>query len=361
MSIKVLHVAHSRENSGVGDAIRHYQKAMIAAGLDVVSRPVLLNNSGFQLEDDLLALEKKSAKNCDVVIQHLLPRYMSYNGNYRKNIGYFVAETECLQNSVWINNLQLMDEVWVPNTSMLDENLNENIQLIPHACNPDDYLDTETLPQLEKTFNFYFVGEFSRRKNLAALLKAFHLEFRNEPVNLVLKINKPGYSGQVLFDEFKKFSDKIKEGLRLKPQNCISEIVITDFLTRQDLIRLHNTCDCFCNTSYGEAWSYPTFDAAAVGNVVISSNVGGPKDFLKNYDNSILVSVRHEHVFGVEENVVPELYNSSELWSSIDTYRLQLAMRDVYNQRKPKRRDLGQQLINLYSYNTIGDLIKKTL
>lgn len=356
--MKILHLSHSREKSGVGEATRHYQKAMLSAGLDVAARPIYLNNSTFTPEEKLLELEKKSAHNCDVVIQHVLPRYMSYNGNYR-NIGFYVSETWYKQ-SPWVNHLNLMDELWTPSNDFSVQTKKPQY-IVPHACDSEEYQKIyNRLPSIEKTYNFYFVGEFTRRKNLAALLKAFHLEFRSEPVNLILKVTKPGMSGKELFDEVKHFCDKIKEGLKLQPKHCKSEIVITDYLSRHDLLRLHRSCDCFCNTSYGEAWSYPTFDAAAMGNFVISNKFGGPRSYLQHYNNSLIIDGITEPVFAAGPDTVPELYHGSEYWYSINIEQLRNAMRFAYKERSKTPND-GIALANKYSYEVIGELIKQRL
>lgn len=361
--MKILHISHSHEQSGWGDAIRNYQHAMINANLDVVSRPVLLGPK-IQLEPRLAELEQKSVAGCDIVIQHILPRYMSYNGNF-KNIGMVILETKGIKNSTWINNINLLDEVWLPNSNSILDNNGINIPqyLVPHACNIDEYkIGYQRLPGIENVFNFYFVGEFSRRKNLAATLKAFHLEFKHEPVNLILKLNKPGYTPSKLFNEVKQFCTKIKEGLKIHPDNTISEIVITERLSRQDLLRLHRSCDCYVNSSYGEAWEQSCFDAMAMGNKILSSDNGGPKDYLKEYPYKYLIDGHLEPVFAAQDTV-PELYTGQEQWFSIDVNYLRMLMRQMYEEKidTTSQRDAGLICADNYSYTKIGNLIKDTL
>lgn len=366
--MKILYLSHSHEQSGWGNACRNYQKAMLAANLDIVSRPILLGTK-IELEPELAELEQKSSKECDVVIQHVLPQFMSYNGNF-KNIGMVILETKNIDNSSWVNNLNLMDELFVPNTtSILDLNNNDTIKdniplhLVPHACDINEYkIGYQRLPSIENTFNFYFVGEFSRRKNLAATLKAFHLEFRHEPVNLILKLNKPGYNPTQSFNEVKDFCNKIKQGLKLNIDQCKSEIVITDRLSRKDLLSLHRSCNCYINSSYGECWEQSCFDAMSMGNYVISSDDGGPKDYLRKYPFKEMINGHLEPVFGTQDTV-PQIYTGQEQWFAINVNELRQAMRKAYEEKfnTSSRRDCGLICAEEYSYDKIGNLIKDIL
>ena len=88
------------------------------------------------------------------------------------------------------------------------------IHVIPHSLNISEY---HTIPQgnqiqeLQNTFNFVFVGEFIERKNLQALLKAFHMEFElHEPANLMIK------TSGVSLDAVQGFCEHVKKGLKLR-------------------------------------------------------------------------------------------------------------------------------------------------
>ena len=120
---------------------------------------------------------------------------MSYNGNY-KNIGMYDYETDSI-NFKWQKQLSLMDGVFVTNKYSAKP-VNKNVKIVNHASNLDKYRQSYEpfdIPHLKNKFVFYFIGELNKRKNLEALLKAFHLEFkRHEDVELVLKINIPGLS-----------------------------------------------------------------------------------------------------------------------------------------------------------------------
>jgi glycosyltransferase involved in cell wall biosynthesis len=188
---------------------------------------------------------------------------MKYDSSFDKNIGFFVVETSNIKYTSWPGHLNLMDEIWVPCNSMIRDGFANGItkpmKLVPHTFDMEEYkkkYDRLNLPVANK-FTFYFIGEFNRRKHISALIKAFHTEFSiEEPVELVLKVNKYGTSPEQLGNEIKSFCNSIKDGLKLykDPSRYKPEIIITVDISREDMLRLHSTCDCFVAPSYGEAW-----------------------------------------------------------------------------------------------------------
>ena len=87
----------------------------------------------------------------------------------------------------------------------------------------DTYKENEgnKIQELLSTFNFAFVGEFIERKNLKALIQAFHMEFScDEPVNLFIKTSK------VSLPEVQNHIKSIKSGLKIR-KTYKEEIIIT--------------------------------------------------------------------------------------------------------------------------------------
>ena len=84
--MKVLYIGCYRDGTGWAQAAVDYILSMDAAGIDVVPRPVKLNERKPELPQRILELEKKSDKNCDVCVQHVLPHMLDYNGRFKKNI-----------------------------------------------------------------------------------------------------------------------------------------------------------------------------------------------------------------------------------------------------------------------------------
>ena len=370
--MKVLYISHHKERSGWGQVARDYILALDRVGIDVVPRAIKLGKPNAELPKRLQELEQKSPSACDVCIQHVLPHYMKNDRYFKKNIGIFEIETEGLQYTPWVDFLNLMDELWVPCNSMRknawQNGINKPIRLVPHTCDTSIYSKTYeklNLP-VQDSFTFYFIGEYGLRKHLAALLRAFHTEFSpEEPVELVLKVNKFGMNPEMLAEEMKNFCNKIKENLRLyaDPKRYKPEIIITIDIPREEILRLHSTLNCFVVPSYGEAWCHPAFEAMAMGNMVIASATGGMLDYIDSERNGFLINGSMEPVFG-EKETFPGFGTSREQWFNISISSLMKTMRRVYELSSDKKERVQREAklsAEKYSYDTIGKQMKELL
>lgn len=368
--MKILYISHSRQLSGFGEACRNYILAMDSVGLDVVSRPIVVNGPLIQPTERLAELEQKSSKNCDICIQHLLPHHMEHSGFFKKNIGITILESRNIKYTSWSDHLNLMDELWAPCRDIIDNTDNNGIKvpikLVPHAFPMEkyegDYPDLDIEP-LNGCYVFYYVGEFSKRKNLEALVTAFHCEFLpSEPVTLLLKVSQPGQDQEQTMKNVSQLCNQIKDSLRLhiNPNLYKSEVIISQFIPEQDLFRLHKTCDCFVNVSHGEAWGQGPFDAVALGNMAICSNTGGHKEF-----------IHPDFLVGGQYNVCADMHTTfdgictgRELWFDPNIIDLMKYMRTCYNMSKSQKEGYQQyykKILKEYSYKNVGNLIKDIL
>jgi len=354
--MKVLYISHHRQRSGSGEAARNYMRALRSVGVEVAARPILLQGDLNEIPEDIRRMEETSTEDCDVCIQHVLPHYLDYNGNFKKNIAVLITETVGWEHSGWNQFINTMDEVWVPNTdAKYHSNIKPPIKIIPHASNPDRYQGVKpaVIPELQGGYTFYYVGEHSRRKRISAFIEAFHLEFgSNEPVNILLKVYKPNKPSHETFKEVVDLCNQIKTGLKLYPDvsRYHSELIMANYMTDQDLLALHKACDCFVLTSYGEAWSYPAFDAMALGKQVIAPMCGGPLEFLDDKNNAYLVEGEYVPCIGSSETF-NFLNTGREKWYSVHIDNLRIEMRQAYDNRGVKS-DFPKYL--LYSYENIG-------
>src|SRR5690606_13575351 len=132
--------------------------------------------------------------------------------------------------------------------------------------------ETFNIPYLKDKFVFYTIGEVSRRKNLVAFLKAFHLEFRpDENVAIVIKGNIPGVSPNQVDEHIREICNTVKDQLKLYRRKELyhSEVIIGQRLNEEQIMQLHTTGDCYVSASYGEGWNMPAFDAMAMGKTPI--------------------------------------------------------------------------------------------
>ena len=372
--MKVLFVGHYREGTGWGNAAIDYILSMDSVGIDVACRPIKLNSNNPKLPERIVELENKSSAGCDVCIQNVLPHHMDYNGNFKKNIGLYFIETSSCDYSIWPNRINQLDEAWVCCNHNVkassDSGINIPTFVVPVPCDVSKYessYDKLEIPETDNNFCFYFIGEVTRRKNLAALLKAFHLEFSpSEQVSLVIKANKSGETPESLLYHISEICEQVKRNLKLYKSTADynKEIVLTNHLTDEEILKLHSSMDCFVMPSFGEAWCVPAFDAMGFGNTPICTNVGGMADFIQ--DGGILVDGASEPVFGMTDTF-QDICTGREDWVSVNIRLLQSAMRNTFTLQKSnkiaydQKRDLCRKDSYNYSYKNIGNIIKERL
>jgi glycosyltransferase involved in cell wall biosynthesis len=361
--MKVLYTGVYRDGTGYGQAAEDYILALDSVGVNVVCRPLKLNSVDHKPHPRVLELEGKSSRDCNIVIQHVLPAHMEYNGNYDLNIGLFAYEGTNFIMSGWQNHLNLMDMNIVVNNSMLNSCKKSNVKtplfVVPHACDFSKYTDIYDKLELitskvdEDCFIFYTIGEPTKRKNMSALLRAYFTEFSStENVCLVVKTN----TNQ---SEFEDICKKISEGIGI--HNYPKVLIINDRLTQKGICKLHATCHAFVQPSYGEGWSIPAFDAMGFGKTPIVTNCTGYLDYI---DDSVgwLVDSREEPIFGGDRGPT-SLYTGFENWFSVDVIDLRKKMRECYKEEGLRRSKALKALDRAYefSHEKVGSIFLKVL
>ena len=365
--MKVVWYSHHREESGWADASINSILALDSVGVEVVPVNIPLSNPNGSAPDRIAELEKGSKEGADYCVQNVLPHLMVATDMYKKNIGYFVSETLGLQHTCWMSPLSQMDEVWTPNTwnskCVAADLGNNNVYTIPYAFNITEYeglYDTLDLGAANDSYKFYYIGDLNDRKNLEATLRCYQATFRGSPnVTLVLKIGSHGKSPQETAKITNEMVARVNQSLRMfrDPNDYCNVVVISDRLSRKQILDLHNTCDCYVSTSHGEGWGLPIFEAACMGNAVIAGEEGGPYDFLA--DTGFLVDgglgpCTHR------DSAFPFIGTGYELWFNIDEADVMAHMQQHYSQREDYRKQ-GLQIAKRYSYNKIGEQMKARL
>lgn len=358
--MKVLYIGNYRDGTGWGNACLNNILAMDSVGIDVVPRAISFEESTQDYPDKIKQLESQSNKDCDVCIQHTLPHLYSYNADY-KNIAFLDTESSHFKDTGWQDYINIMDELWVPceqnKQSAKASGVKKPIRVVPHSLNISTY---NTIPQgnlvqeLYNTFNFIFVGEFVERKNVQALVRAFHMEFEPyEPVNLVIKT-----SGASL-DMVQGFCQHVRKGLKLR-QTYKEEVVICGKLQHEDYLSVFNQCHSFVMPSRGEAFCIPALEAMAIGIPVIYTKNTGMDDFCSG---EAVWSI-DTPCFGSVQSL-PTLDTARSDWQEISIRELCAAMRSAYskwNSEQAKQESLAaQKAAQDYDHKIIGQKIKELL
>lgn len=361
--MKILFISPIFDSTGYSHAGHEYILAMDAVGLDVVPRNIKLNNFvDKEVPGRVLELMAKPSEGADVCIQHCLPSMMEYRGEYARNIALFAWETSEFTHSDWPEKLNLMDEVWVITLAQKEACIRSGvvkpIKVVPHAINLEKFHNVHSckLPELDRVLDsdyvFYTIGEFNKRKNFAALLKAFALTFDPvEPVKLVIKSTANG--------DWNKHIGMVLSGLKLYPELRYYNlpIIIDRRYTSREINHLHERGHCFVSTSYGEAFQLPLMDAVGFGNQCIAPSNSNDSNYAGLPID--VINANAVPVWGAVESV-PGLYRGHETWHDIDVAELGRAMRHVYI-NKPKYKVLGVDYLQGFNYENIGNLIKTCL
>ena len=361
--MNVLYINDYRTGTGYAKAGIEYIRSLKAAGINVFCRPLIFDLRFLEkIPEDILEIEKKEPKNIDAVIQHTLPIHMQYDSKYC-NIGMFASETSHYKSSGWADNLNCMDSIFVFNEQMVSaaikSGVKKDIKIIPHATNVDKYFTKYNKPKFieeiknNNKFIFYTIGEFNRRKNFASLLISYFLEFsKDENVCLLVKTSCSK-------DEFFSFCDEISKSLKI---NYLPEIaLINTKLSEDEICSMHYNCDCFVQTSYGEAWSIPAFEAMCFGKTPI---VPASSGYLSYMDDNCgwTIPVIESQVFGMTKNL-PELYHGDEKWWQIDIPKARQFMREAYTNEnnRLKKSENGINKSFSFSHAEIGKILAENI
>lgn len=370
--MNALFIGPYRQNDGWGLASKNYIRSIATKFPNLTIRPIFLaSGSNENLDSDLLTYEKTTYDNYDIVIQNTLPHCLFYDGRFQKNIGLFFLETNNISRSECITNINRMDEIWVPSSQekkcLIKSGITKPVKTISLPLDiaqlkqySDHRLNFNSI--VDKTFKFYFIGEYVERKNISDLIQAFHLAFDiSQPVSLIIKTSISGMSSYESHKVIETELEKIKKKMGIS-QRYKKEILITERLSDKDIIGLHNSCDCLIAPSYGEAFCRPAAEALCLGKTPIVTDNTGMIDFI-NHENGFVVKSHRTPVY-VENRPLStdfDIYTSNEYWYRIDMYDLISKMQTAYKMYKENRkdlenkRDLGRSSIEKFSYENIGN------
>ena len=283
--------------------------------------------------------------------------FFEYNKGAGKNIGLFFLDSFDINFTPWAQKISMMDEIWVTNHDAMSEVLkyNSNSHLVNPAMNLDKYEYVKhsiNFPDTEGNRKLYFICDLNPRKNIGALIRAFYLTFhKNDPVSLILKVNcpiGPQATYQAINQDIKKIADDMKLYPEFSDYPQIS--IITDFMTENDLLALHRSCDCLIIPSFNEGFCLPVIDALAYGNTVIANNVGGLRDFQKY---GLIPVNNHTVPVAKMRNLFTNVFTSMETWKEIDLIDLCYKIQNWYKQPISKNPKNLQE----FSYNQVAERI----
>ena len=309
----ILYVAPYRQNDGWGAASKDYLRSLAYAanklGHNLEARPIFLSNSVDRvLDDDLKIYEENNLSKIDIIIQKALPQAICPIYPY-KNIALCVFEQTNLGHSSYIKQVfNRMDHVCVPSNieqkSLIDAGIQTPIHSISQPINTkeiqslvssieEDGMDMLSLSSKYKDFTkFYFIGSFIPRKNIINLILAFNYEFQpREKALLVVKTDKMDNARrESIISSVNETIGRNKYNKTLTP----NLMLIADHLDRNNLIRLHHSCDIFVCPSKGEAFCRPLAEAMCVGKYPIAVQDTGASELIDTNIGGLIIPSRLE-------------------------------------------------------------------
>lgn len=359
--MKILYVGNYRDQGSLGRVCRDYLLSLIEAGADIVARPVF-HTAPFvkSLDPRILKAESKDSKGAEVCVQQLHYSQLLADTRFKKNVavvGFRAIPPKREQSLIDARLAPFDDTICVNSVSQFVVGKLGDV-VYPH---PIDVKISEEKPQKDK-FVFYFIGKLSQRKNLDALVTAFHREFnRDEPVELLIKTSCDIDQNQAALVIDKHLSGiKTKLGKYANLDKYKRESLVLNELLDENWGAIHSKGDCLVMPSCGEYTSLVPSIALCYGNEVIINNTIGLDDLPGgNYfkENAKGIGVCQSNEIFIEDSRCANLTNFEETkgskWYEPSIASLQACMRRAFqlpaNLDKTiniSRQSVGEQLLS---------------
>jgi glycosyltransferase involved in cell wall biosynthesis len=360
----IKYVAPIYDGSGYAQASRGNILALHELGVPLTLKPISFEPVRPKLGADNVVLKELENKEIDynVVLVHTTPEFWSeHRENDKVNVGYTIWETDKIHES-WPKFINRnVDKVLVGCKWNVEIFKNCGVEVpvgvVPHGINVKEFDGVEPyeVAGIDKdAYVFYFIGQWTERKGVMHLIKAYWHAFQDdENVALILKTYRNDYS--------ENEKQVVRETLtRLKafcPADCHPKIyLISDLLTRDEILGLHKRGDCFVSLDRGEGFGLNAFTSGACGDPIIVTGFGGVTEYA-NKDNSYLVDYSLTPVTHMPWS---PWYKINQRWASPNVCHGAELMKRVFNNQeeaKGKGRKLGEFIKNEFSWKKIGQKI----
>lgn len=346
----ILYIGPYKEHNGLGRSSKKYVDALIKnSNINLAIRPIYFTNkiSIDDAVDEYNEFEENKFSYYDIVIQHGHPDVLEYHGSFGKNIGIIEIETRLLHHSGWIEKINLMDEVVVGSifalNSCYESGVTKPIKINPCPYDINKY--TTQHPDFfkyeldQKPYIFYTIGNYNNKKNIQNIIKAFLLAFdKLDNVKLFIKTEHIEHDNNELNDIIEYHIGQIKKVIRKDHTNTCDIDILCGDLRDIDIIRLHQSADCYINAVRGDDFGHSAIEAALANKVVINTKNIGTNTYI-NSNNGIIVDsipINVESTSFYNRNT----FTINELWYEPDINGIVDAMRLAYNMNKDTKNKL---------------------
>ena len=353
--------------SGYGYCSREYVQSLIKNEHTLYLDPVryfigdpklYLNDATFNMIGDHLIPDNLITKDW-THIEHKTPGVLT-SKKCKLNIGYTVWETDRMPHG-FANTANEKDMIWTASEfskqSILNSGVHKPVKVIPHIIPTNKFVSNG---ERGKTLVFLFNGEFTYRKGVDVLLKAFMYAFQNhEDVLLILKT--------YILDNFnyqtKYIEAKIGEWQKeLDIQNRPKIKIINQFIRDDELPKLYNIAHVFVTATRGEGFGLPIAEAMSSRLLTIAPSIGGHRDFCTP-DNCFLID---SEIVDIPDSMLEpgrQIYRGQK-WVEPSFSHLVYLLRgcyDSYDFQIEKRQMARETILNHCNENKIVSLMEESI
>jgi glycosyltransferase involved in cell wall biosynthesis len=361
MTIGVKYIAYGN-SSGYGLAGVAYARALHNAGVPVWWQPWFLGPRSYRWQpadglerlplaqaakgdaalSDLPALIAAVARpiDYDTVVVHTVPEHWPHFVEAgRRMLGYTVWEADALPGH-WPSLLNAVDAVMVPLPQIAElfahGGVVRPVHAIPHIRRHawsesagDDAIALKLRLRIpDDHFVFYTIGAWDPRKAVDALVATFARTFAAEDrVSLLVKTSARASNaaavgaGEITENAIREITREAERQTGRAAANIA--VVAADDISGRTIDAIHAAGDCFVSLAHGEGWGMGAFDAAALGNPVIITGWGGPREYLGS-DYPGLIAHRMTAVTGWQPHAS---YQATQRWAQADVEHAAMLMR----------------------------------
>lgn len=337
------------DGSGYGQGLRTWIHGLVRAGVPIWIQPISFEKDRPDLNDKVILPEGHTIVEKDLY-DSLCRQPVPYDINFVRlspevavnfldrsaiNICSCAWETERLD-SHWVECCNRFHAVFVESEWLVKvfkkSGVIVPIQCVPNAIDVSKF-NVKTQPNLTKTYKFYSIQQWTERKNGLGLLKSYFNAFTaKDDVLLVLKTYLTRV--EVREDQKQKLRediDNLKRALNFD-RDFPPVYLISDKLSTEQIIKMHEDCDCYVMLDRGEGFGLPYMEAAAAGNPIIATDYAGTREFL-NKDNSYCVPWQPTYVCNMEWSPYYR-GNDGGTWAEPNLIEAASLMRQVFDDKQ---------------------------
>lgn len=298
--------------------------------------------------------------NESICINLVPPPALPYHGAY--TILFTTIESKTVHEGFYRRCTQY-DEVWVPCRdnfkSMVNAGMSSNkLHIIPEGVYPEFFRPgINKLSQYKSDkFTFFFNGDWSYRKGIDVMVKAYLKCFSStDNVRLLMLTHYQGQdktkSEERITDEFFNLADEIRK------ENMPNVEFIWDYIPDPIMPELYNCADVYLFPTRGEAWGLPGIQAMSCGKPMITTKWGGQTDYC-NRKNTFFIDVEKFDIMDDKVNLTVEFYQQQLFAFPSEKHLIKLLKYCYEHQDEVKRKGIlaREHVAKNFNWSTAGEL-----